>query len=299
MDFTSLNRIAVAIALTAGAGLLCWEAGSFLVPDTAPLHPAVTIPHPESKPSTAPAKQETPPADLAQEGAKIASVQCAMCHTFTADSPDTVGPSLWGVGARHIASKNGYSYSDALTTHKGERWTKDTLSAWLTNPGEFAPGTRMMFPGVSDENTRARIIAWLLTLGATTPDSTKAPQTEKTHDVSPPPPAGNAEHGAALGQQQCAMCHSFDPDGPAIVGPPLHDIFGRQVAAFTGYTYSDAIKGVKGSWTPDQLDAWLKDPGQLAPGTKMMFPGVSSQSDRDDIIAWLKTLAAQTPKAQP
>ncbi len=85
--------------------------------------------------------------------------RCAACHAVE-DGKNKVGPHLFGVVSRDIASVEGFSYSDALKGLEGN-WTVDKLSAWLENPREFAPGNRMGFPGLKDEQDRANVIGYL------------------------------------------------------------------------------------------------------------------------------------------
>ncbi len=41
-------------------------------------------------------------------------------------------------------------------------------------------------------------------------------------------------------------------------------------------------------WTEDQLDAYLADPKAVVPDTKMSFPGLKKEDDRENVIAYLK-----------
>src|SRR3989440_12038686 len=68
--------------------------------------------------------------------------KCAACHTFGKGEPNRVCPNLYGVVGRPKASTAGFDYSPALKS-KGGNWTVDDLSAFLTNPRAYAPGTKM------------------------------------------------------------------------------------------------------------------------------------------------------------
>lgn len=96
-------------------------------------------------------------ADL--EAGKKVFRKCGACHKVE-DGKNGAGPSLYGVVGRDIASVDGFKYSDALTAVEGE-WTLDKLSAWITNPRDFAAGNRMGFPGLKDEQDRANVIGYL------------------------------------------------------------------------------------------------------------------------------------------
>jgi hypothetical protein len=52
------------------------------------------------------------------------------------------------------------------------------------------------------------------------------------------------------------------------------------------------MKAKGGSWTFDELNKFLAGPRNYIPGTKMTFAGLSSENQRADIIAYLRTLSA-------
>lgn len=97
--------------------------------------------------------------------------------------------------------------------------------------------------------------------------------------------------GAAIAKK-CAACHSFDKSSPNKVGPGLWNVVNRPIAAHEGFSYSDALSGKKDQhWDYDHLNAFLTSPKAYAPGTKMTFAGLPKESDRADVIAYLRTLA--------
>ena len=93
-----------------------------------------------------------------------------------------------------------------------------------------------------------------------------------------------AADGEQLFNMQCKMCHGGTP-----MGPPLTGVAGGKIAAKEGFVYSEALKAKGGTWTDENLDAFLKAPTQFAPGTKMMI-AVPADDSRQAIIAYLKTL---------
>lgn len=98
----------------------------------------------------------------ADKGAAVAK-KCAACHNFEKGSAAKVGPSLWNVVERPIASFPNFTYSDAMVKHAGKPWTFEELNAFLTKPSAFAPGTKMQFAGLKDAD-RANMLAYLQSL---------------------------------------------------------------------------------------------------------------------------------------
>jgi cytochrome c len=90
--------------------------------------------------------------------------KCASCHDFGKGGANKIGPGLYGVVNRPIASHEGFSYSEALSGKKGEPWDYDHLNSFLTSPKDYAPGTKMAFAGLSKDSDRANVIAYLRTL---------------------------------------------------------------------------------------------------------------------------------------
>ena len=71
-----------------------------------------------------------------------------------------MGPALWGVVGKDIASADGFAYSGALAGIDGA-WTAEALDGFLLKPKAWAPGTKMGFAGLKDEADRANLIAWM------------------------------------------------------------------------------------------------------------------------------------------
>jgi cytochrome c len=87
--------------------------------------------------------------------------------------------------------------------------------------------------------------------------------------------------------QVCRACHVLAADGGNMLGPSLHGIFGTRAGSREGFDYSEALQSAGFVWTPRALDAWLVQPGRFLPGNRMVFAGVSGESDRRDLIAYL------------
>lgn len=89
--------------------------------------------------------------------------------------------------------------------------------------------------------------------------------------------------------KKCALCHTNEL-GKNKIGPSLFGIVGRKSASLDSYNYSDAMKNFKHTWDPQTLDTYLTDPHAMVPGTKMIFPGITDNTERADLIAYLETL---------
>lgn len=122
---------------------------------------------------------------------------CKVCHSFDKGAPSPIGPNLYGVVGRKIASLEGFNYSPALKAKQSEGdWTFEHLDLWLTNPQAFASGTIMAFPGIPDLHTRADVIDFLRTksdnpvpLPEAAPAAAPAPAAEEKPAEAPPAPA--------------------------------------------------------------------------------------------------------------
>lgn len=124
--------------------------------------------------------------------------------------------------------------------------------------------------------------------GATTAATLGAQVVLPTADYLKLPEYANAdpEYGARLASQ-CRACHSFEQGGPSVSGPNLYGVFGRPAGDVDGYPYSAALAEADFIWTPEALDAWLRQPRRFLPGNRMIYPGLPGKSERNAVIAEL------------
>jgi nitrite reductase (NO-forming) len=109
------------------------------------------------------------------------------------------------------------------------------------------------------------------------------------------PAAGSAVAGdAATGKQvfrKCQACHSMEP-GKNLLGPSLAGVINRKAGTEAAYDYSPAMKQANVTWDVGTLNSYLADPQKVVPGNKMPFPGLKTESDRTNVIAYLSSAAA-------
>jgi cytochrome c len=107
--------------------------------------------------------------------------------------------------------------------------------------------------------------------------------------ASPAWAAGDAAAGKVLFTQKCAICHSA-VEGQNKIGPSLWGVVGRKAGTLSTYTYSDAMKNANRTWDAATLSDYLTDPRGKIPGIKMIFAGLPSETDRQNVVAYLSTL---------
>lgn len=89
--------------------------------------------------------------------------KCTSCHNLGKGEPNKIGPHLWDIVNRPIGSDPDFAYSSAMKGHGGN-WDYEALYAFLKAPKEYVPGTKMSFAGLSKQEDRVNLIAYLRTL---------------------------------------------------------------------------------------------------------------------------------------
>ena len=97
----------------------------------------------------------------------------------------------------------------------------------------------------------------------------------------------DADAGSKL-WSQCRACHKLEA-GANGVGPYLHGVVGRPIGTAQGFNYSGALNQVGDAWTPEALNTFIAGPAAAAPGTSMSFRGISSTTDRANLIAYIQS----------
>jgi cytochrome c len=85
---------------------------------------------------------------------------CLPCHSVGPDAQNKVGPELNGLDGRRSGGASGFNYSDA-NKNSGIVWNEATFKKYIQNPQDVIPGTKMIFPGVKNEQQVNDLWAYL------------------------------------------------------------------------------------------------------------------------------------------
>ncbi len=193
MDSFEINKILGALLGTCLVLLAVHIASGAVFAPQKPAKPGYVIEVKQEEtapPAGGPAEPQVPFATLlatasVERGTQV-SRQCLACHNFGKGQGNKIGPNLYGVVGRPVASVPGFNYSAALKA-KGGTWTFDTLNPWLAKPSAYVPGTAMTFAGISNEKQRADLVAYLNS------NSDKPLPLPQTAENQPGPAAGGAQ----------------------------------------------------------------------------------------------------------
>tara|TARA_Y100001935_G_C16973354_1_gene345168 strand:+ start:40 stop:579 length:540 start_codon:yes stop_codon:yes gene_type:complete len=86
--------------------------------------------------------------------------KCAACHLVNKGGANKIGPALYGVLGRKVASKEDYKYSKAMASYDKD-WTFEEMNGYLKKPQSYIKGTKMAFAGLRKEKDRASVILYL------------------------------------------------------------------------------------------------------------------------------------------
>ena len=142
----------------------------------------------------APAEQSVIPllASASAEAGAAVFKKCAACHTDDSGGANKVGPNLWGVINRPVASHAGFAYSAGMKEFSdgGKTvWDYEHLDHFLTSPKALVKGTAMGFAGLKKAEDRAAVIAYLRTTADSPPplpEASAAPAAPAAENASAP-----------------------------------------------------------------------------------------------------------------
>jgi cytochrome c len=220
MNSFELNKILGAVLGTCLILLALNIGASALFTPVAPAKPGYAIATATKEGAgghAAPAEPQKPlPVLLASanvDKGKNTAKQCQACHTFEKGGPNRVGPNLWNVvDDERGKDRGGFNFSQAMKA-KGGKWTFDELNKFLKSPREYIPGTAMTFAGITNDQQRADVIAYLDTLSDSPVPLPKA-------EAAAPAGGGNAP--AAGGAAPAAPAGGAKPAAPAPAAPAKH-----------------------------------------------------------------------------
>jgi len=107
---------------------------------------------------------------------------------------------------------------------------------------------------------------------------------------------GRRRGGGRKGLRKCKACHQVGETAKNAIAPELNGIDGRAAGASAGYNYSDAMKGSGITWDAASFKEFIKNPKAKIPGTKMVFQGLPSDTDEDNVWAYLSGFGADGKK---
>ncbi|MGB3243905.1 MAG: c-type cytochrome [Sulfitobacter sp.] len=91
-------------------------------------------------------------------------------------------------------------------------------------------------------------------------------------------------------KRKCSICHTLSKGSARKAGPSLHGLFGRRAGTVADYSYSDTLDGSDIIWSAETINALFdQGPDHYIPGTKMPMQRIVKQSDRTDLIDYLRT----------
>lgn len=92
--------------------------------------------------------------------------------------------------------------------------------------------------------------------------------------------------------ESCSSCHALSADAPALPGPHLEGLFGRQVGSVPGFTYSPALSGKDFDWDIASLRSFL-DGTMAVPN----HPVILDLQSRSDLMTYVRIEGRSPPPA--
>ena len=194
----------------------------------------------------------------------------ALTSLLIANGADIAVQDSLGLTPLHVAAERGHRGVAELLIDAGAD----------VNAGANEDETPLHMAGINQESD---VMALLVASGAS------APPVEPVSGLLAMVAVDEAEGAISI----CMTCHDLQKGQrrEITVGPYLWDVVGRPKAGRDDYEYSPALMGLGGTWTFEDLNAWLANPKGFAPGTKMIYPRTKNLDERAKIIVGLRQLS--------
>ena len=95
----------------------------------------------------------------AQKGAAVFNI-CLACHAIGPGAQNKIGPELNGLDGRKAGTVPNFEYSDA-NKNSGIVWNEGTFEEYIKNPAAKVPGTKMIFPGIKNDQQAKDLWAYV------------------------------------------------------------------------------------------------------------------------------------------
>jgi cytochrome c len=95
----------------------------------------------------------------AQKGKAVFNI-CLACHAIGTGAQNKIGPELNGLDGRKAGAVPNFDYSDA-NKNSGIVWNEGTFEDYIKNPAAKVPDTKMIFPGIKNEQQAKDLWAYI------------------------------------------------------------------------------------------------------------------------------------------
>jgi cytochrome c2 len=149
---------------------------------------------------------------------KTVFAKCKACHAIDKAGKNGVGPILFGVVNRPIASVAGYKYSAGMTGKSAETWTPQLLDTYLKDVKGTIKGTKMAFAGLPKAKERIDLIAYLAENSDSPISATDLGLAAMVAEA--PAPAGEPSAAQTSAAEQPAAAEEASPSAVVYADPP-------------------------------------------------------------------------------
>ncbi|RYG87753.1 MAG: c-type cytochrome [Alphaproteobacteria bacterium] len=109
--------------------------------------------------------------------------------------------------------------------------------------------------------------------------------------ISPLLASAEVSLGKQIFKKTCVTCHIATSAAEDSRRPNLWSVVGRLKASESDVQYSSALKSAGGTWSYEDLNAFIAHPALTVPGTDMSIAGLPGENERANLIGYLRTLS--------